>query len=89
MVTERRAQPRELLVLPLRLGDGSYAVTRDISAIGMYFEGASRPLVGDVVLLEMQHAHVKLTAAGEVVRVEHLTGRTGVAVKFRTPQLRP
>lgn len=89
MVTDRRAQPRELLVLPLRLGDGSYAVTRDISASGMYFEGASSPLVGDVVLLEMQHAHVKLTAVGEVVRVEQLTGRTGVAVKFRTPQLGP
>ena len=89
MATDRRAEPRELLVLPLRLGDSLYALTRDISASGMYFEATSGPPLGDVLVLEMQHAHVKLAAIGEVVRIEHLAGRTGVAIKFRTPQLKP
>jgi hypothetical protein len=35
MFIEQRVEPRETLALPLNLGDGHAAVTRDISASGM------------------------------------------------------
>jgi hypothetical protein len=89
MFEEHRAEPRESLALPLKLGDGCSAVTRDISASGMYLEIAGEHEMTGLVVFEMHltHARMKFTAEGEIVRVEHKAGHTGIAVKLRTPRL--
>jgi hypothetical protein len=91
MHEERRLDPRERLALPLRLLDGSHAVTRNISASGLYFEMNGEHEVDGLVDFEMQlpDLHMKFTAVGQIVRVEHRFGITGVAVKLLSPLLEP
>lgn len=92
MFEEQRTDPREFLALPLRLADGSSAVTRDISASGMYLEidGVHTCLAGPVVF-EMQVAELglKFVAEGDIVRIEQRPGKTGVAVQLRAPRFEP
>jgi hypothetical protein len=91
MFEEQRLEPREPLAMPLELEDGTTAVTRDISATGMYFEiDGSYALTGPVVF-EMQLADlgVKFTAEGSIVRVDRRAGRTGFAVKLHQPRFQP
>lgn len=89
MFKEQRVEPRERLALPLRMGDGSHAVTRDISASGLYFEMDGEHEVTGLVDFEMElpDLHMKFTAVGRIVRVEHRHGITGVAVKLLSPRL--
>jgi len=91
MFREQRLEPRERLALPLRLRDGSHAVTRDISASGLFFEMAGEHHVGGLVDFEMQLADLRMrfTAVGQIVRVEHRFSTTGVAVKLLGPRLEP
>jgi hypothetical protein len=91
MVIEHRAEPRELLSLPLKLGDGSAAVTRDISASGMYIEiPGEAPLEGPVVFeMQLVEARMKFTAEGVIVRIDHMPGTTGVAVRLVARKLEP
>lgn len=88
---EQRIDPRETLRLPLRLGDGTTAMTRDVSPSGMYFEvPGDYALVGPVVFeLELAEANMKFTAHGEIVRIDRMPGYTGVAVKLIAPKLEP
>jgi hypothetical protein len=87
---EQRLEPRERLALPLRLRDGSEAITRDISSSGLYFEMAGEHDVFGLVDFEMQlPEHMKFSAVGEIVRVEYRSGTTGVAVKLLAPRLEP
>jgi len=89
MFREQRLEPRERLALALRLRDGSHAVTRDISASGLFFEMAGEHQVRGLVDFEMELAdlRMKFTAVGQIVRVEHRFGTTGVAMKLLGPQL--
>lgn len=91
MFTEQRVEPRETLALPLKLEDGCSAVTRDISASGMYLEIAGLHALRGLVVFEMHlaDARMRFVAEGEVVRVEHHDGNTGLAVKLRSPRLEP
>lgn len=91
MFEEQRLEPRESLAMPLKLGDGSTAVTRDISASGMYFEIQGSYAMSGPVLFEMQLAElgVKFTAEGEIVRVERHASRTGFAVRLLRPRFEP
>lgn len=86
---EQRLAPRERLSLPLKLGDGSHAVTRDISATGLFFEMEGEHLLGGLVDFEMHllEARVKFTSSGEIIRIEHWAGKTGVAVRLLAPRL--
>ena len=88
---EQRTDPREALRLPLRLGDGTAAMTRDVSPSGMYFEIAGDyALRGPVVFeMELAEARMKFTAHGEIVRIDRMPGYTGVAVKLIAPKLVP
>ena len=87
---EQRVEPRERLALPLRLRDGSHAVTRDISSSGIFFEMAGEHDIYGLVDFEMQlPEHLKFSAVGEIVRVEYRLGSTGVAVKLLAPRLEP
>jgi hypothetical protein len=91
MFTEQRGEPREAVALPLKLGDGSAAVTRDISPSGMYLQIRGCPDLRGTLLFEMdlQDLHMKFTAQGHVVRLEHCDGYTGIAVKLDSPRLEP
>ena len=91
MFIEQRLEPRESLALPLKLGDGCSAVTRDISASGMYLQiDGLHPLRGMVVFeMHLADARMKFIAEGEIVRIEHRGGSTGVAVRLRAPRLQP
>lgn len=91
MFIEHRADPREQLALLLRLSDGSHAVTRDISAAGLFFELEGEHEMAGLVDFEMQvpDLKVKFTAVGRIIRVEHRFGVTGVAVKLLSPRLEP
>jgi hypothetical protein len=91
MFKEQRVEPRERLAMPLRLRDGSHAVTRDISASGLYFEMDGTHEVQGLVDFEMElpDLHMKFKAVGKIVRVEHNFGITGVAVKLLSPRLEP
>lgn len=90
-MAEHRAEQREALALPVQLGDGTAAVTRDISASGMYLEIPGLHQIGNAVVFEMKlaQAQVKFTAEGTVVRVEHHQGNTGVALKLHAHRLEP
>jgi hypothetical protein len=89
MFIEQRHEPREALALPLKLGDGCSAITRDISASGLYLEIVGvHPMTGLVVFeMQLSDVRMKFIAEGEIVRVEHREGNTGIAVKLRAPRL--
>lgn len=89
MFEEQRDTPRERLALPLKLVDGARAITRDISATGLYFEMQGAHVLSGPVDFELQLPEVsmKFTASGEIVRVELKDGRTGVAVRLVNPRL--
>jgi hypothetical protein len=89
MFTEQRIEPRESLALPVTLGDGQAAMTRDISASGMYLEvNGWHQIDGPIVFeIRLAHAGMKFTAQGEIVRVEHSCGKTGIAVRLISPHL--
>jgi hypothetical protein len=89
MFEEHRIEPRERLALPIKLSDGLRALTRNISPTGLYFEIEGERLMHGLVDFEMQlaEAGMKFTAVGEIVRVDHHSGKTGVAVRLMAPRL--
>jgi len=62
------------------------AVTRNVSASGMYFEAAMPYLIGNeirfTVDLETPEGKRVLRCRGEIVRVKPRSGRMGMAVKI-------
>lgn len=86
---EQRVAPRERIALPLDLRDGTRAVTRDISATGLFFEIEGSHVIGGLVDFELHlvEARVKFMSTGEIVRLEHANGKTGVAVRLLAPRL--
>lgn len=91
MFDEQRGEPRESVALPLRMGDGSAAVTRDISPSGMYLEIRGMHQLDGSVFFEMdlEEARMKFTAEGRIIRIEHRDGHTGIAVRLVSPRLEP
>lgn len=89
MFEEHRVEPRERLALPIVLADGSHAMTRDISPTGLFFEMEGERAMSGLVDFEMylMEAGMKFTSVGEIVRVEHHDGKTGVAVRLLAPRL--
>jgi hypothetical protein len=89
MFEEHRIEPRERLSLPIKVGDGLRAMTRNISPSGLFFEIEGERLMHGLVDFEMQlaEAGMKFTAVGEIVRVERHCGMTGVAVRLMAPRL--
>ena len=91
MFVEQRIEPRESLALPLKLSDGYSAVTRNISASGMYLQiPGHATLTGSVVFeMHLAGARMKFIAQGEIVRVENLADSTGVAIRLHASRLEP
>lgn len=89
MHPERRASSRDQLALPVALADGSAAVTRNISAEGLYLTLPAGRAVDDWLRLEVDvpSAGLKFTAAGQVVRIDRGDDETGVALRLHAPRL--
>lgn len=83
---EHRAEPRESVKLPLQLDNGQFAVTRDISATGLFIETASPQKLGGLVNLEIDFdtpgGPMRLRAQGRIVRLESHGDRAGVGVQL-------
>ena len=91
MEKEHRIEPRQPAGLALKLNDRISAITRDISASGLFFETTSVQRVGDLVSVEIDldtpGGLMKLKAEGRIVRIEPHGERTGVGVKLLTSRL--
>lgn len=91
MLKDRRASVREPLAIPIRLADGSPAMTRDISTDGLYLYVQAGAVLASWLSLEyeMPEAGLRFTAAGQVVRTEAGRDFTGVAIRLHQPRLLP
>lgn len=92
MPPERRASVREPLTLHFMLEDGSPAVTRDISAHGLYFTVPDGTVLARWLAIEysLPETGLRFVATAEVVRTDPAPpGPMGVAVRWHAPQLLP
>lgn len=91
MKNEHRTEPREPINLPLQMDDGVSAMTRDISATGLFFETDSEQRVGNLINFEINldtpGGPMKLKALGQIVRLESHGSRTGVGVRLLNSRL--
>jgi hypothetical protein len=83
----RRQEQRLAVALPIELHNG-YGVTRNVSASGVFFE-TSLPFSQGAAIsfcLLLDHADpvgpIRLHCQGKILRVEHLPGKSGVAVSI-------
>ena len=93
MENKKRTEAREQVSLPLKLDGGLSAVTRDISASGLFFEIDREQRVGNLIDIEIDldtpGGPMKLKAQGRIVRIESHGSRTGVGVKLLSSRLEP
>jgi hypothetical protein len=89
MFEEHRQDPRQAVDLPIRLGDGSTGVARNISPSGMYLEirgqAPGDPLI--YVEMDMPGEGMSFKSHGKIVRMDHGDGRTGIAVRLEEPHI--
>lgn len=88
-----RVEERVIAELPVSFGDGSTGITRNISASGIYFE-ADRAPKGDYLMsfsVEFQNGlgGLVLSCQGQVLRIEQLGDRVGVAARILESKLAP
>lgn len=83
--TGLRAADRFASELPLHI-KGVDGLTKNVSATGVYFETTAQPEPGSrvnfVVEVVINGQNVNMVCAGQVVRVDHIDGKVGVAVKL-------
>lgn len=85
MVEEKRRAERIITSLRVRIGD-SVAITRDVSASGVFFETDTDFTIGNAITFEVEFATpsgvLVLRCVGHVVRAETREKRVGVAVRI-------
>lgn len=86
MDREHRIEPREVVSLPIELGNGQTGTTRDISASGVFFETDTDQAPGSEVDFSIDFdtpgGPMRLKCRGTIVRTERHGGRQGAAVKI-------
>ena len=91
MLSEKRFENREQLVLPVVLPGGMMGKTHNISTTGLFFEAECEYQIGSQIDLTIDLSTVGrpffLKASGEVLRTQDLGERNGVAVKFSKSRL--
>jgi len=91
MANEQRTEAREQVSLPLHIDGTVGAITRDISASGLFFETNGAQRVGGLIDVEIDFdtpgGPVKLKAQGLIVRIESHGDRIGVGVKLLSSRL--
>jgi len=84
-IQEKRKGERICTTLPVRLGTTT-GVTRDVSALGIFFETDAADAMGDLISftveLETPRGKRVLKCKGDVVRIEPHNARTGIAVRI-------
>jgi len=72
--------------------NGKKGITRDISATGVFFEMDTHHQAGSAIQfhieLDTPGGKLKLVCEGEVVRVEDLNGKVGVAAKILKQEIK-
>jgi hypothetical protein len=93
MGNENRIEARDQVSLPLKFDGGLSAVTRDISASGLFFETDSEQRVGNLIDVEIDldtpSGPIKFKAQGKIVRIEANGHRIGVGVELLNSRLEP
>jgi hypothetical protein len=83
---DNRKEVRVATALPVDLGGGGAAMTRDVSASGIFFEIDATYALGSsisfTVKLDTPSGPVNLKCQGEIVRIEPRGPKVGVAVKI-------
>lgn len=89
MFNEQRLDPRQAVELPVRLGNGSEGIARNISPSGLYLEIRGEAPDEPMIYVEMEVPQEKMTfrSHGRIVRMDHREGLTGIAVRLEEPQL--
>src|SRR5678815_5927829 len=90
---EKRREERMSVTRPVKL-DRAAGVTRNISTSGVFFEADVDYAVGSKIIFAIeldgsQGEKLELRSRGEIVRIEHRTGKVGVAVKILASKLEP
>ena len=87
----RRAQQRVSAVLPVKLDGKAVGVTRDISPSGIFFETDADMADGSAIHFSLEFDNpsgkLLLECTGEIVRVERVGGKVGVAAKILESRL--
>lgn len=90
MFIDRRQEVREQIALRIMLASGSVALTRDLSPHGIYFHTPLDQFIDEWMHLEfdLDHGGLRVTALGEVLRIERGASFIGVAMRLHGLQLR-
>ena len=90
---EQRKEERVRAAWRLDLGNNASGTTRDVSASGIFFETDAAYAPGAAIRfaieIETVGGRMLLSCLGEIVRVEQLKARCGVAVRILDSALRP
>jgi hypothetical protein len=92
MADRQERDPRVETRLPVRLSaGGGEGITRNVSATGVYMEIGAEVAVGEsielTVELSSEQGPLWLACSGQVMRVERIEGKLGVAVRFSESRL--
>lgn len=88
----RRSEDRVPAELPVNLQSGK-GITRDVSPSGVFFETDTAYAPGSEISfsieLDSPGGKMMLNCQGRIVRVEHRSGKVGVAAKIIASSLEP
>ena len=92
MHASNRVEDRVNMAVPVHLQGGGHGLTRDISASGIYFETDLEPIRDSPLdfTVEFQNGGVgglSLRCRGQVLRVDRLGSRIGVAARILESRL--
>ena len=77
--------------IPVRLEDGTTAITRDLSPAGVFFVTDKRMEAGNSIHFTIEFDNpggkLHLDCLGEIVRVEQADGKIGIAAKILESRL--
>ena len=87
-MTEARRAQRVSAVIPINVGGIRAGSTRDVSPEGVFFETGTDMRNGSAIHFSLEYGgKVMLDCTGEIVRVEHLGPRVGIAAKILNSHL--
>jgi hypothetical protein len=93
MQQANRLEERVSTALPVTLRSGECGITRNISASGIYFETGTAPVGKGPLSLSIEFPSgaggLTLQCIGQVVRMEDLGNRVGVAARILELKLAP
>lgn len=93
MQRANRVEERVNAELPVTLADGDTGTTRNISASGIYFEAERAPKAGYLTAFSVEFQNglggLTLSCQGQVLRIEQLGNRVGVAARILESKLAP